>query len=111
METVLGILASIAVLPIFGLLAYVWIRICTRRIPWFAQGSIQVMNMLLVLGPPVAFLGVGVRYFGAKAGLFVPDVPPTAVELVWTPLWSFAAIWLIRFAARRAEKGHRNGAR
>lgn len=104
METLLGILASIAVRPIVGLLAYGWCRLCASMIPSFAQASVQVLTILLILGPLVVFVGASIRFFGAKAGLFVPDVPPTVVELVWAPLWSFAAIGVLILAAKRAGK-------
>jgi hypothetical protein len=104
MATTLEIVLSFAVLPVFGLVQYVWMRVVELKVRGFAAGTIQVCKVLRILAPLVAFFGASIRYVGARARVFVPDNPPMAIELIWTPLWAFVAVWVVTFAARRAAK-------
>jgi hypothetical protein len=104
MWTSLEIVLSFAVLPVFGLLEYVWMRVMGLRSPGIAACTIHVCKMLRVLAPLIAFLGTSIRYVGAKAKMFVPEEPPRAIELIWMPAWAFAAVWVVMIASRRAAR-------
>jgi hypothetical protein len=99
-----GIFLSFALLPVFGLMQYLWIRAVGLKLRGFAAGVVQLCKMMRVPAPLIVFLVECIRYFGVRARIFVPDEPPKAIEMIWGPLWVFAAVWVVMAAARRAGK-------